>query len=399
MSPDVRLVPDTAQTQPGQLPVHGLGHGQGDGGFAHARGAHQAEDLALGLGVQLPHGDEFQDPLLHLVQAVVVLVQDLPGLFHVSPVVGLHTPGHVQAHIQIVPDDGPLGAAEGLLGQAVQLLHELLPHLVTGPAAVDLLLVFVQLVVAVLAQLVLQNVQLLPQDHIPLDLAHPLADLLVDIRLQDGDIHLMHQNFVHHQQPPGGMQLLQHPLAILVPEVDVGGDGVRQQAGVPDVQHGGHQLVGQIPHQLLILAKQGVCPPGQSLGAVRGPPALVLQQLHIGLQEGLGLPQAAQGRPVQAPGDDPYPGIRGLDDLENAAHGADLVQVLLLGVLDADLPLGHQQQLPVALHGVFQGQDGYLTLRVEAQRLAREGSQPPQGQHRHILCGHKGISFAIGKVQ
>ena len=97
--------------------------------------------------------------------------------------------------------------------------------------------------------------------------------------------------------------------------------------------------------------------------------------------------------------DDPYPGIRGLDDLENAAHGADLVQVLLLGVLDADLPLGHQQQLPVALHGVFQGQDGYLTLRVEAQRLAREGSQPPQGQHRHILCGHKGISFAIGKVQ
>ena len=52
-------------------------------------------------------------------------------------------------------------------------------------------------------------------------------------------------------------------------------------------------------------------------------------------------------------GDDPYPGIRGLDDLENAAHGADLVQVLLLGVLDANLPLGHQQQLPVALHGVF----------------------------------------------
>ena len=105
------------------------------------------------------------------------------------------------------------------------------------------------------------------------------------------------------------------------------------------------------------------------------PPALVLQQLHIGLQEGLGLPQAAQAARCR-PGDDPYPGIRGLDDLENAAHGADLVQVLLLGFLDADLPLGHQQQLPVALHGVFQSQDGYLTLRVEAQRLAWEGSQP-----------------------
>ena len=127
--------------------------------------------------------------------------------------------------------------------------------------------------------------------------------------------------------------------------------------------------------------------------------SLVLQQLHIGLQEGLGLPQAAQGRPVQSPGDDPHAGIRGLDDLEDTAHGADGVQVLLLRLLHTDLPLGYQQQLPVALHGVLQCQDGYLALRVEAQRLAREGGQPPQGQHRHILCGHKGISFAIGEVQ
>ena len=341
MAADIRLIPDAAQAQPGQLPVHGLGHRQGDGGLSHAGRAHQAQNFSLGLGVQLPHGDELQDALLHFLQAVVVTVQNFPGLLHISPVVGLHAPGHVQAHVQIVPDHRALGAAEGLLGQAVQLLHELLPNLVRGTAAADPLLVLVQLVVAVLAQLVLQYMELLPQDHVPLDLAHPLADLLVNIRLQGGDVNLVEQDLVHDHQPPDGVQLLQHPLAVLVPEVDVGGDGVRQLAGVPDIQHRGHQLIGQIPHQLLIPAKQGVDPPGQGLGAVRGPPTLVLQQVHVGLEEGLGLPQAAQGRPVQAPGDDAHAGIRGLDDLEDTAHGADGVQILLLRLLDANLPLGY----------------------------------------------------------
>ena len=113
----------------------------------------------------------------------------------------------------------------------------------------------------------------------------------------------------------------------------------------------------------------------------------------------LRLLQAADGRPVQSPGDDPHAGIRGLDDLEDTAHGADGVQILLLRLLPTDLPLGHQQQLAVALHGGLQCQEGDLALRVEAQRLAREGGQPPQSQHGHILCGHKGISFAIGNVQ
>ena len=50
VSPDVRLVPDTAQTQPGQFPVHGLGHGQGDGGFAYARGPTRQRILPLAWG-------------------------------------------------------------------------------------------------------------------------------------------------------------------------------------------------------------------------------------------------------------------------------------------------------------------------------------------------------------
>ncbi len=46
VAPDLRLVADAAQRDAGQLPVHGLGHGHGDGGLAHAGRAHQAESPA-----------------------------------------------------------------------------------------------------------------------------------------------------------------------------------------------------------------------------------------------------------------------------------------------------------------------------------------------------------------
>ena len=48
-----------------------------DGGLAHAGRADEAEDRALHLPGQLAHRQELEDALLHLVEAVVVLVEDL----------------------------------------------------------------------------------------------------------------------------------------------------------------------------------------------------------------------------------------------------------------------------------------------------------------------------------
>ena len=69
LAPDVRLIPDAAQTQPGQLPVQRCSHRDGNGGLPHPRRPHQTDNLSLCLWVQLPDSDKLQYPLLHLFQA------------------------------------------------------------------------------------------------------------------------------------------------------------------------------------------------------------------------------------------------------------------------------------------------------------------------------------------
>ena len=281
---DIRLVPDAAQTEPRQLPVHGLGHGDGHGGLAHTGRANQTEDLALGVGVQLVDGDELQYTLLHRFQTVVIPIQQLPRLLHIRPLTGVLVPRHLQTDVQIVADNGGLRAAKGLLGKPLHLLCQPLMYLLGQMGALDLLCVLRQLLVAVVAQLVLQDLHLLPQDHVLLHLCHPLAHLLLHLHLQRQHIHLVGQDVVDQLEPPVGPQLLQHTLAILMAQRDVLGDEVGQMPRVAAVQHRRDKIVAELWHQLLIFAEQGVGAPQHGLHPgcdLAG--ELLLQYLHIGL--------------------------------------------------------------------------------------------------------------------
>lgn len=79
--------------------------------------------------------------------------------------------------------------------------------------------VSLQLLVAVLPQLVLEHLYLLTEDHIALHLGHATAHLLLHFRLQRQDIHLVGQDVVDDTQALLRVQLRQHALA------DPGGGG------------------------------------------------------------------------------------------------------------------------------------------------------------------------------
>ncbi len=74
VAPDVRLVVDAPQAHPDVLPPQGPGDALADGGLAGARGPHEEEDGPGLLPLQIHDGDLLDHPVLHLVQAVVVLV-------------------------------------------------------------------------------------------------------------------------------------------------------------------------------------------------------------------------------------------------------------------------------------------------------------------------------------
>jgi hypothetical protein len=76
----LRLVAHAAQREPLELAAEGACDGAAQGCLADARRADEAEDGALRVAAQLDDGEEFEDALLDLFEAVVVLVEYAPRL-------------------------------------------------------------------------------------------------------------------------------------------------------------------------------------------------------------------------------------------------------------------------------------------------------------------------------
>ena len=94
----------------------------------------------------------------------MVPFQHLAGSVHADPFFRIGVPGHFQAHIQVITDDGPLGTAERLLGELADFFQQMLLGVLVQLQRLDLLAVGVDLIVGILplAQFVLEDADLRP---------------------------------------------------------------------------------------------------------------------------------------------------------------------------------------------------------------------------------------------
>ncbi len=289
VAPDIRLVPNAAQTQPGQLPVQRLGNADGDGGLAHAGRAHQTENLPLPLRVHLPDGNGLHDALLHFIQSKMVSVQDLSGGLHAQPLLGGGIPRHFQTHVQIVADDRALGAGIGLLRQLIHLFDQVGFRILRQLQLKDTHAVVLQLLIAVvaLAQLTLHHPDLCAQDLLPLGPGQLGAHLVLHLPFEGQNVVLPRQKFIQLPQADIGGRLLQNTLPLLRPQLDVLGQKVRKISRVPVFQHLRSHAVRQAGHPSGILFKQhgGLAQKRLRPGAVQERLGVLLlrQRLHIGL--------------------------------------------------------------------------------------------------------------------
>ena len=378
VTPDLRLITDAAQGEPGQLPVQRPGHRHGQRRLTHAGRAHQADHLPLQVGGQLLHRQELQNALLHLFQAEVVLVQGPAGRLHAHPLPGLFPPGELQADVQIAAQHGGLRGAEGLLGQTAHLFLQLLPHLVGQLGLSDLPAVVPNLRVSALtlAQFVLDGFHLLPQIVVPLVVRHLLPGPVLDLHIQPQDLHLPAQQAVQPLQAAHRAQLPQDRLLIAVAH----GNIARILAG----QHIDEQVGGRLGGQLGVLLEQliGGTDQGLRLGGI---PLMLLagDGLDLRLQIGAGAGQPLQAAPAHALHHHPHVVAGGAQDLPHIGNRSNSVQVLLLRALLGDVLLSHQEHRAAGGHGLLQGLDGDLPGYIEVDQHIGEHSQSPQGDHRH----------------
>jgi hypothetical protein len=196
---------------------------------------------------QLAHGEELEHAVLDVLQAVVVLVEDLGGARQVELVVGAGAPRQLGDPLEVGADDLRLHRlAPGAL-EAAELALDLLPRLLRERQLAELLAQLLELLaLVVLAELLLDRLHLLAEEHLALALAELLLHGALDVllRLEQPDLPLhVHE---HAAQPLLDAQRLEQPLLLGHGQVDVAGHEVAELAGLGDrVEHLVHDLLGE----------------------------------------------------------------------------------------------------------------------------------------------------------
>ena len=258
---DLGLVAHAAQRDADELAPQRARDRLAERRLADAGRADEAEDRALLPRRELAHGQVLEDALLHLLEVVVIGVEDLARLIEVQPILGPLRPRQLHQPLEVGALDRVLGRRLRHLLEALELLARRLLDVGRHLRRLDLLVERVEVAgVFALAELVLDRLQLLAQDRLALVLRELLAHLQVDLLLDLDQLDLALQQ---HEQPPQPLRhvaLHQQRGALLGRQVDRRGDDVAQPAGilvlvehlrrlVRDVGRDGDELLGDVVHR------------------------------------------------------------------------------------------------------------------------------------------------------
>ena len=387
VTPDIRLIMDTTQRNPNHFPIQAPGDGIGDGSFAHTGRTHQAENLGRHMRSQLPDGNGFQDPLLYLFQAEVVMLQNFGGRLDIDPLLGGFIPGQIQHGVQVAAQDRSLRRAERLLSQLLHVLQKLLLILLFQMEAFDFGDILIKiLIVLPFSQFIPDDTHLIAQVVIPLILVDGGTGFILDLRLQLEHLDFPGQVSNGHFQPAGRIELQQQLGLLREIQAGILSHGIRHKAVLIAGHHTELNHLGRMLRELHISIIKGAGLPAQSLASGGIRLLRARNGLYHGREEGLGLPHFHD----PGPGDtgDQHPqiliwGIQQLLDLDHRTHGIEVCQ---LGIIHQEILLGNQKQHLVLFHGSLQRKGRLGSAHVKVDRLLRENCQPAQGKHRHQAC-------------
>jgi hypothetical protein len=244
---DLRLVADAADRDAGELPAQRLGDRLAERRLADSGRADETEDRAREVAVlELRDREVLDDPILDLVQVVMVRVEHLARLDEVEVVLRLLVPGQADDPLDVGADDAVFGGGGRQLLEPPQLavdrlaglLREL--HLVRPVSELrDLGLLRVGF-----AELLLDRLQLLAQEVLALRGFHLRLNLVLDLGAELRDLELAVEDHEHIAQPLLDVVLLEQLLLLLGLEAQRRGDQVAEGARVVDVGGRERELLG-----------------------------------------------------------------------------------------------------------------------------------------------------------
>ncbi len=354
MTANLRLIAHAAQREADELAARGLGDRHAERGLADARRSDEAEDRTLGILDQLAHGEKFEDALLDLFEAVVIFVQNLFGVVDGARFLGLFLPRHGQQPVDVVAADGGLGRHGRHGFQLLQLLDGLVEHFLRHAGGFDLLAQLVELALFAAAQFLLDGLDLFVEVvlflralHLPL---HARLDVAIEVELFDFDV----EHVGDARQPRRGIEDAQQFLLLFDAELQIGGDGVGELGRLIHAHGGDDGFVIERLLQLHVLLEQAGDALHQLLNGGRHFEIASCrcerwrQRSHPVVHlDRLGALHAFDQHLDVA--------VRHLDALHDVADGADLENLLGLGLVDRGVVLRGKKDLAIAVERLFKG--------------------------------------------
>ena len=144
---DLGLVAHAAERDADELAPEGVGDGLAERRLADAGRADEGQDgpraapvhrRQAALGLQLAHGEVLEDALLHVLQPVVVGLEDARRLGDVEAVLGLDAPGDLEHGVEPGADPARLGALVAGALELVDLALDGLAHVLGQVARLEL---------------------------------------------------------------------------------------------------------------------------------------------------------------------------------------------------------------------------------------------------------------------
>ena len=257
MAPDLGLVMHAAEAEPHEFAARGARNRLAERGLADARRADEAEDRALALGVQLAHGEIFEDALLDLGQAVMVLIEDAARLGDVDAILREDRPGKLDQPIEIGADHAVLGGRLGHALEPLQLFQRLLLGLLRHASLRDRLAQLGDLGLAVLAfaEFLLNLAQLLAQDVLALAAGERFLRLLADLLRQPQHLDLLGEVAQQLVETRADVERLEQVLLLGRSEIGHVGDEIRERRGRLHLLDGAGNLLRHVGQERNGLAR------------------------------------------------------------------------------------------------------------------------------------------------
>jgi hypothetical protein len=368
-------------------------------GLAHPWRADEAQDRRTALRVELLHGQEFQDALLHAFQPEVVGLQRGARRRQVDGRAVGHGPGQLGHPLQPGLQRARLGAHAGTAAQARQFLAHMGLGVGRHAGLGDGLLQAFHLgvVLALFAQFLLDRLELLAQDEFAFAVLQLFLGALADLLRKPQHLDAVGEQLQHLLQPfLGGQQFQQHLLFLQFHVHQAGGD------------------VGQLRGRARGLQRMRQF--GRHAGQQREDLHRALAQLHaqcLGLGAGwFGLFDAQDARRQE--------GVAGhqfeqAEALPAVAHGVDLAvgrlhlahhrgqrpdgtEFVEAGFVDRRVLLQHDAQRRLGRHRVLQRGQAARAPHGDGHQHVREEHHVAHGHQRHHVFGQgrDGAGFRLG---